>query len=95
MRSSNAVSKIISVTEIRRRGLSVIDNALKRGPVHVLKDNEPTYVIMAKAQYQELTERYRKSYVARIRRSLTDLKEGRIRHISAKTLIDELHLESG
>ncbi|HEX7767072.1 MAG TPA: hypothetical protein VF443_10180 [Nitrospira sp.] len=49
---------------------------------------------MAEAQHQELTERYRKSYVARIRRSLTDLKEGRIHHIFAKTLIDELHLES-
>ncbi|MEK7273463.1 MAG: prevent-host-death protein [Nitrospirota bacterium] len=94
MRSSNAVPKTIPATEIRRRGLSVIDNALKRGPVHVLKDNEPTYVIMAEAQYQELTERYRKSYVTRIRRSLTDLKAGRIRHVSAKTLIDELHLES-
>ncbi|MDO9118382.1 MAG: hypothetical protein Q7U39_10510 [Nitrospira sp.] len=94
MRSSNAVRKTIPATEIRRRGLSVIDNALKRGPVHVLKDNEPTYVIMAEAQYQELTERYRKSYVTRIKRSLTDLKEGRIRRISAKTLIDELHLES-
>ena len=49
---------------------------------------------MAEAQYQELAERYRKSYVARIKRSLKDLKEGRIRHVSAKTLIDELHLES-
>lgn len=94
MRSSNAAPKTIPATEIRRRGFSVIDNALKRGPVHILKDNEPTYVVMAEAQYQELTERYRKSYVARIKRSLKDLKEGRIRHVSAKTLIDELHLES-
>lgn len=94
MRSSNAVRKTIPATEIKRRGLSAIDNALKRGPVHVLKDNEPTYVIMAEAQYQELAERYRKSYVARIKRSLKDLKEGRIRQVSAKTLIDELHLES-
>ncbi len=94
MRSSNAVRKTFPATEIKRRGFSVIDNALKRGPVHVLKDNEPTYVIMAEAQYQELAERYRKSYVTRIRRSLQDLKEGRIRRISAKTLIDELQLES-
>ncbi|MDP3091548.1 MAG: hypothetical protein Q8N04_12780 [Nitrospira sp.] len=94
MRSSNAVRKTIPATEIRRRGLSVIDNALKRGPVHVLKDNEPTYAILAEAQYQELTERYRKSYVTRIKRSLTDLKEGRIRRISTKTLIDALELES-
>ena len=80
MRSSNAVRKTIPAAEIRRRGFSVIDNALKRGPIHILRDNEPTYVVMAEAQYQELAERYRKSYVARIKRSLKDLKEGRIRH---------------
>lgn len=79
MRSSNAVSKTISATEIRRRGLSAIDKALKHGPVHVLKNNEPVYVIMADAQYRELSERYRRSYINRIRQSLKDLKEGRTR----------------
>lgn len=90
MRSSNAVRKTIPATEIRRRGLSAIDNALKRGPVQVLKDNEPTYVILAEAQYQELTKRYRRSYVNRVRQSLKDLKEGRTRKTTAQSLIDEL-----
>ncbi len=95
MRTSNSVvRKTIPATEIKRRGLSAIDKALKRGPVHVLKDNEPTYVIMAEEQYRELSERYRKSYVSRIRQSLKDLKQGRVRHVTAQTLIDELRLES-
>lgn len=92
--SSNAVRRTIPDTEIKRRGLSVVDKALKRGPVHVLKDNEPTYVIMAEEQYRRLSGRYRKSYVARIRQSLKDLKEGRVRHTTAQTLIDELGLEA-
>jgi PHD/YefM family antitoxin component YafN of YafNO toxin-antitoxin module len=71
----------------------VVDKALKRGPVHVLKGNEPAYVIMAAEQYRELSEQYRKSYVSRIRRSLKDLKEGRVRSVTAQTLIDELGLE--
>jgi PHD/YefM family antitoxin component YafN of YafNO toxin-antitoxin module len=92
--TTNTVRKTIPATEIRRRGLAVIDKALKHGPVHVLKDNEPTYVIMAEEQYRELAERYRKSYVSRIRRSLKDLKQGRARHLTAQTLIDELRLEA-
>ncbi|MCX5721376.1 MAG: prevent-host-death protein [Nitrospirae bacterium] len=95
MRSSTSVlQKAIPATEIKRRGLSAIDKALKRGPVHVLRGKEPTYVIMAEEQYRELSERYRKSYVSRIRRSLEDLKEGRVRHVTAQTLIDELRLKS-
>jgi hypothetical protein len=62
--------------------------------VHVLKNNEPAYVIMAAEQYRELSEQYRKSYVARIRRSLEDLKEGRARRVTAQTLIDELGLKA-
>ena len=95
MRSSiSALRKTIPATEIKRRGLSAIDKALKRGPVHVLKGNEPMYVIMAEEQYRELSERYRKSYVNRICQSLEDLKEGRIRRVTAQTLIDELHLKA-
>ncbi|MGH7166344.1 MAG: type II toxin-antitoxin system Phd/YefM family antitoxin [Nitrospiraceae bacterium] len=95
MRISNTVAQsTIPATEIRRRGLSVVDKALKRGPVHVLKGNEPAYVIMAEEQYRELSEQYRKSYVSRIRRSLKDLKEGRVRRVTAQTLIDEVGLET-
>lgn len=95
MRISNSVARrTVPATEIRRRGLSVVDKALKRGPVHVLKGNEPAYVIMAEEQYRELSEQYRKSYVSRIRRSLKDLKEGRVRRVTAQTLIDELGLET-
>ena len=72
----------------------MVDKALKRGPVHVLKGNEPAYVILAEEQYRELSAQYRKSYVSRIRRSLKDLKEGRVRRVTAQTLIDELGLET-
>ena len=92
--SNNVARRTIPATEIRRRGLSVVDKALKRGPVHVLKGNEPAYVIMAEEQYRELSEQYRRSYVSRIRRSLKDLKEGRVRRVTAQTLIDELGLEA-
>jgi PHD/YefM family antitoxin component YafN of YafNO toxin-antitoxin module len=91
--SNNEVRRTIPAAEIRRRGLSAVDKVLKLGPVHVLKDNEPAYVIMAEEQYRQLSEQYRKSYVSRIRRSLKDLKGGRVRRVTAQSLIDELGLE--
>lgn len=90
----SAARRAIAATEIKRRGLSVVDKALKRGPVYVLKNNEPAYVIMAEDQYRELSEQYSRSYVARIRRSLKDLKEGRVRRVTAQSLIDELGLKA-
>lgn len=89
-----AAQRTIRAAEIRRRGISAVDKALKRGPVHVLRDNEPAYVIMAEDQFRELSERYRKSYVSRIRRSLKDVKAGRVRRVTAHTLIDELGLDA-
>ena len=95
MRTTNAVARrTIPAAEIRRRGISAVDKALKRGPVHVLKDNEPAYVIMAEDQFRELSDRYRKSYVSRIRRTLKDLKGGRVRRVTAQTMIDELGLNA-
>ncbi len=95
MRTSNgAVRRTVAASEIKRRGLAAIDKALKRGPVHVLKENEPAYVIMAEEQYRELSEQYQRSYVSRIRRSLKDVKEGRVRRVTAQTLIDEFGLEA-
>ncbi len=95
MRTSNrAIRRTIAASEIKRRGLTAVDKALKHGPVHVLKENEPAYVIMAEEQYRELSERYQRSYVSRVRRSLKDLKEGRVRRVTAQTLIDELGLEA-
>ena len=95
MRTMNAAARrTIRAAEIRRRGISAVDKALKHGPVHVLRDNEPAYVIMAEDQFRELSERYRKSYVSRVRRSLKDVKAGRVRRVTAQTLIDELGLDA-
>ncbi len=49
---------------------------------------------MASKQYRKMQERYRKSYVSRIRRSLKALKQGHVRHVTAQTLIDELDLKA-
>jgi len=41
--------------EIKRRGVKAIELALKDGPVHIIKNNTPTCVVLMEAQYAVLT----------------------------------------
>jgi len=45
----------ISANEIKRRGISAVDEALQRGPVHVIQRNRPRYVILSEDDYQRLS----------------------------------------
>ena len=85
--------KTIPARDIKRRGISAVDEALKEGPVHVIKNDRPTYVILDEDQYQKLLEKQEKAYLARVKASLQDLKAGRVRRATAQKLIDELDLE--
>ena len=58
--------RTISAQEIKRRGISAVDELLKEGPVHVITRNEPRYVVMDEARYEELVESYHEAYVARV-----------------------------
>ena len=71
-----------------------MDRALKDGPVHVIKNDQPAYVILDEEQYHALLEKQEKAYRARVKASLKDLKAGRVRRVTAQKLIDEFDLES-
>ena len=45
----------ISVAEIKRRGMSAIDDGLRRGPVHIIKRNKMAAVVLSEDDYQRLT----------------------------------------
>jgi len=51
------MENVIPAREIKRRGISAVDEALHRGPVHVIRRNRPSYVILSEAQYRQLTDR--------------------------------------
>lgn len=51
------MENVISAQEIKRRGISAVDEALARGPVHVIRRNRPSYVILSEAEYQRLLNR--------------------------------------
>ena len=47
--------KTIAAQEIKRRGISVVDGLLRDGPVRVIKNNRPRYVVMSDETYQRMT----------------------------------------
>ncbi|CAN5184974.1 MAG: prevent-host-death protein [Chloroflexia bacterium] len=85
--------RTIPAREIKRRGISAVDEDLVEGPIHVIKNDTPTYVIMSEAHYADLVEGYREAYVARVKASLEDVEAGRFTRGTAQDLIDELGLE--
>jgi PHD/YefM family antitoxin component YafN of YafNO toxin-antitoxin module len=67
----------IPAQDIKRRGISAVDGLLRDGPVHVIKNNRPSYVVLTEAAYAELLESYREAAKERVRASLADLEAGR------------------
>jgi len=83
------MDNFISAQEIKRRGISVVDEALRHGPVHVIRRNRPSYVILSESDYARLTGR--REAVERLwDRVLEDSSaDGR----SAEEIDGELHAE--
>lgn len=83
----------VPAQEIKRRGISVVDDVLEKGPVHIIKNNQPQYVVLSEERYQELVSAEDEAYMARVRGSLEDVKAGRVKRGTAKELIKELGLD--
>ena len=84
---------VIPAQEIKRRGIAAVDALISNGDVHVIRNNRPQYVVLSEERYQQLIAAEREAYEARVRASLKDLKEGRLKRGSADDLIKELQLE--
>lgn len=82
---------IVPAQEIKRRGIAAVDEALAQGPVHVVKNNRPQYVVLTEERYNELIESQKEAALARIKASLEDAKAGRVtRHDSVEALMQHL-----
>ena len=85
----------IPAQDIKRRGISAVDEALRDGPVHVIKNNRPSYVVLTEAAYAELVESSQDAARARLRESLNDLEAGRTnRYENADDLMQALDDEA-
>ncbi|MDO9601370.1 MAG: hypothetical protein Q7J02_03575 [Rhodocyclaceae bacterium] len=79
--------------EIKRRGISAVDSLIETGDVHIIKNNQPQYVVLSEARYQELIEAQDEAHEARVLASLQDVKAGRVTRGTARDLMRELGLE--
>lgn len=69
----------IPAQEIKRRGFAAIDELIAKGDVHVIRNNQPQYVVITEERYLELVAEAHEAYVARVRASLEDAKAGRVK----------------
>lgn len=44
----------LTATELDRHGMSAVEEALKKGPVHIIQGDRPQAVILSEADYQRL-----------------------------------------
>ena len=44
----------ITAVDLKHRGMMAIEKALAFGPVHILKDNKPTVVVLRESDYHAL-----------------------------------------
>ena len=77
----------IPAQDVKRRGIGAVDDFLAREPVHIIKNNQPTYVVLREADYQTMLEDLA---LARIEASENDLRTGRTRTGTAADLLKEL-----
>jgi PHD/YefM family antitoxin component YafN of YafNO toxin-antitoxin module len=84
----------IPAQEIKRRGIIAVDDLIKTGDVHIIKNNQPRYVVLSQQRYRELIETQKEAYAARVHASMEDLKAGRVqRFSSAQELLNTLEIE--
>jgi hypothetical protein len=57
----------LPASEIKRRGISAADDLLKKGPVHVIKNNRPQYVIQSEDDYQAALAHKNKKQTPRLK----------------------------
>ncbi|HEY8038109.1 MAG TPA: hypothetical protein VIF37_21250 [Methylobacter sp.] len=83
----------IPAQEIKRRGIAAVDDLITKGDVHVIRNNQPQYVVLLEARYQALLEAEDEVYTARVMASLEDLRAGRVQLGTAAELLKELDIE--
>ena len=75
----------IPAQELKRRGIAAVDDLIAKGDVHVIRNNQPQYVVLSEERYQELVAEANEAYLARVRLSLEDVKAGRVKKFKTAT----------
>lgn len=69
----------VPAQEIKKRGISAVDELLEKGPVHVIMRNRPKYVVMDEEHYDELLEDREEASLSRVHAAIEDVRAGRVK----------------
>ena len=69
----------IPAQEIKRRGIAAVDDLIAKGDLHVIRNNQPQYVVLSEERYQDLIVAEQEAHYARVRASLEDIKGGKVK----------------
>lgn len=84
-----AMQSIIAVQDVKRHGMGVVDGALRDGPVTIVRNNRPAYIVISPEEFESLESELRE---ARVLASLAERKEGLYKSgNSADVMKDILH----
>ncbi|GAB6081487.1 hypothetical protein JCM30471_04010 [Desulfuromonas carbonis] len=61
----------IPAQELKRRGLAAGDEVIAKGDVHVIRNNQPHYVVLSEERYQQLVAEAQEAYLARVQKFVT------------------------
>jgi PHD/YefM family antitoxin component YafN of YafNO toxin-antitoxin module len=73
----------IPAQEIKRRGIAAVDELIEKGDLHVIRNNQPQYVVLSEGRYQDLIVAEQEAHYARVRASLEDVKSGKVKKFKA------------
>lgn len=77
----------IPAQEVKRRGISAVNDYLQNGPVWIISNNQPKYVVMDSEMFQAMEDELS---ALRVALSEADIRAGRYTRGSADQLMAEL-----
>jgi len=83
----------ISALEIKKRGISIVDEWIDSEPVHVIKNNRLQYVVLSEERYRDMMMEMNEAWAWRIQASLEEAKSGQVVQGDAKQLMREIFPE--
>lgn len=77
----------MAAQEVKRRGMSAMNEGLQAGPVCVIANNQPKYVVMLTADYQQMEDELS---ALRVALSESDVRAGRVKRGTADELMADV-----
>ena len=77
----------MAAQEVKRRGMSAMNEGLQSGPVCVIANNQPKYVVMLTADYQQMEDELS---ALRVALSESDVRAGRVKRGTADELMADV-----